>query len=199
MRKLKNFLLTCKYQVKMVSFEELKKIIKSGTKEEKIRVLESVTDTNNPKILDIVISELDDKDIEVRGEAFSALLLNQNDISDILIINLKNQSKNIRGYSALVLANRDDKKAIPAIAELTSDESAMVRSCAVGALGYLKATQALRAIRKCLDDSNLEVKKSAIKSAIDIGDKDLLGRLDELSKEDDPEIEKLVLLAKNNL
>jgi hypothetical protein len=43
------------------------------------------------------------------------------------------------------------------------------------------------------------VKKSAIKSAIDIGDKNLLEKLDDLSKENDPEIEKLLALAKNNL
>lgn len=75
----------------------------------------------------------------------------------------------------------------------------MVRSCAVGALGHMKANQACLAIRRCLDDSNLEVKKSAIKSAIDIGDRNLLEKLDELSKENDPEIEKLLVLAKNNL
>jgi HEAT repeat protein len=183
----------------MASLEELKKIIESGSKEEKIGFLELETDTKDPKILGLIISELDDKDIEVRGEAFSALMLNEHDISDILIEGLKNQSKNIRGYSALVLANRNDKKAISRIVELTGDESAMVRSCAVGALGHLKASQALHAIRKCLDDSNLEVKKSAIKSAIDIGDRDLLDRLDEISKENDPEIKKLVVLARNNL
>jgi HEAT repeat protein len=183
----------------MASFEELKKIIESGSKEEKISSLESETDVKDPKILGLIISELDDKDIEVRGEAFSTLMLNENDISDILIEGLKNQNKNIRGYSALILANRNDRKAIAKIVELTSDESAMVRSCAVGALGHMKANQACLAIRKCLNDSNLEVKKSAIKSAIDIGDKNLLEKLGELSKENDPEIEKLLVLAKNNL
>jgi HEAT repeat protein len=183
----------------MTSFWELKKIVESGSKEEKIRALETETDAKDHKMLNLIISELDDIDIEVRGEAFSALLLNENDISDFLIDGLKNQSKNIRGYLALVLANRNDKRAIARIIELTSDESSMVRSCAVGALGYLKATQALAAIRRCLNDSNVEVKKSAIKSAIDIGDRNLLEKLDELSKEADPEIAKLVVFARNNL
>ena len=110
-------------------------------------------------------------------------MLNINDVSDILIESLKDPSKNVRGYSALVLANRNDKNAIPNISQLTDDESAMVRSCAVGALGYLKANEACLAIRKCLDDSNIEVIKSAIKSAIDIGDKNLLTKIEELSKE----------------
>jgi HEAT repeat protein len=183
----------------MVAFEELKKIIELGSKEEKIRTIESLSNSNDLRTLTLLAAALDDKDIEVRGEAFSSLVLNENDISEILIEALKSPSKNIRGYSTLVLANRDDKKAIPYITQLTDDESAMVRSCAVGALGFLRAVQALDAIRKCIEDPNVEVKKSAIKSAIDIGDKDLLSKLDRLAKEDDPEIEKLVLLAKNNL
>ncbi len=183
----------------MTSFEELKKVIETDSKEEKIRILESATDAKDPNLVGLIISELDDRDIEVRGEAFSTLLLNENDISDILIENLKNPSKNIRGYSALVLANRNDKKAISKIIELTNDESAMVRSCAIGALGHLKASQALPVIQRCLDDTNLEVKKSAIKSAIDIGDRSILDKLDNLSKENDPEIDKLIVLARNNL
>lgn len=183
----------------MYSLEQIKKIVQTGPSEEKIMVLESLTDTSNPEIIDTIIQELDDADIEVRGEAFSSLLLNDNDISEILLQNLKNQSKNIRGYCALVLANRNEKNAIPKITLLTSDESAMVRSCAVGALGHLKADESCEAIRRCLDDPNVEVKKSAIKSAIDIKDKSLLSRLDILSMENDPEISRLLVLARNNL
>jgi HEAT repeat protein len=183
----------------MTSLEEIKKIVESGSKEEKIKMLESLSNSSDPRIIEFIISELDDVDIEVRGEAFSAILLNENDLSDILIQNLSNQSKNIRGYSALALANRNDKNAIPKIVELTADQSAMVRSCAVGALGHMKANEAQSAIQRCLDDSNVEVKKSAIKSAIDIKDRNLLDKLDELSKENDPEIEKLLILAKNSL
>jgi hypothetical protein len=65
-------------------------------------MLESSVDASEPKILEMIIQELDDPDIEIRGEAFSSLLLNENEISDIVLQNLKNQSKNIRGYCALV-------------------------------------------------------------------------------------------------
>lgn len=183
----------------MSTFEQIKKTMDSGSREQKIRLLESLADSDDPKIIALVISKLDDADIEVRGEAFSSLVLNDNNISGILIENLKNKSKNIRGYVSLVLANRNDKKAAPKIAQLTKDESAMVRSCAVGALGYLKASKARTAIRKCLDDPNIEVRKSAIKSAIDIRDMDLLAKLGELSKANDPEINSLIILARNNL
>lgn len=177
----------------------MKKIVESGSKEQKIKMLESLSDTDDAKTVSLIVSELDDVDIEVRGEAFSTLVLNQNDISGILIESLKDPRKNIRGFSALVLANRNNRNAIQRISQLIEDESAMVRSCAVGALGYLKANEACLAIRKCLDDSNIDVKKSAIKSAIDIGDKNLLTRIEELSKEDDPEINNLIILAKNKL
>ncbi|MBI5698118.1 MAG: HEAT repeat domain-containing protein [Thaumarchaeota archaeon] len=183
----------------MYTSEQVKKIVRSGSHEEKIKMLESSVNVSDPKILEMIIQELDDSDIEVRGEAFSSLLLNENKISDIVLQNLKNQSKNIRGYCALVLANRNEKRAIPDIIRLTEDESAMVRSCAVGSLGHLRANEASFAIQKCLDDSNIEVKKSAIKSAIDIRDRSLLSKLDALSKENDPEINNLVILARNNL
>ncbi|MEM3170492.1 MAG: HEAT repeat domain-containing protein [Candidatus Nitrosotenuis sp.] len=180
-------------------FEQLKKVMEFGLKEEKIRTIESLSNSSDPKIISLLVAALDDRDIEVRGEVFSSLVLNDNDISPILIDALKSTSKNVRGYSTLVLANRNDKNAVPHIARLTDDESAMVRSCAVGALGFLRASEALGAIRKCLDDPNIEVKKSAIKSAIDIGDKDLLSKLGKLVQVDDPEIKSLLVLAKKNL
>jgi HEAT repeat protein len=183
----------------MQSYEQIKTILQSGSKEEKILTIESLSNATEPKTLDVIISVFDDVDIELRGEAFSTLLLNDNDIFEILLANLQNQSKNIRGYCSLVLANRHEKKAIPRIIQLTDDESAMVRSCAVGALGFLRAIEAAPVIQKCLSDSNIEVKKSAIKSAIDIGDKTLLSKLDALSENGDPEISALLVLARNNL
>ena len=183
----------------MVTLEQIKNIMQYGSKEEKIKTLEGTTNLADPKVLETIIALFDDPDIELRGEAFSALLLNSNDISETLLYSLKNQSKNIRGYCTLVLANRNEKKAIPKMIQLTQDESAMVRSCAVGALGFLRADEALTAIQKCLDDANIEVKKSAIKSAIDIKDKSLLTKIDILSHQNDPEISNLLILARNNL
>ncbi|MFN3655062.1 MAG: HEAT repeat domain-containing protein [Candidatus Nitrosotenuis sp.] len=183
----------------MTAFEQLKKVMEFGSKEEKIRTIESLSDSSEPETISLLVAALDDKGIEVRGEAFSSLVLNENDISSILIDALKSTSKNVRGYSTLVLANRNDRKAVPSIVKLTDDESALVRSCAVGALGFLRADEALGAIRKCLEDPSIEVKKSAIKSAIDVGDKDLLSKLDKLSQVNDPEIKSLLVLAKNNL
>lgn len=183
----------------MTLLEQIKKTMQSGSKEEKIRIIESASYMTDPKALEIIISGLDDEDIEIRGEVFSALLLNENNISSVLLQGLKSQNKNIRGYCALVLANRNEKNAISSIVQLTEDQSAMVRSCAVGALGYLRAVEAAFAIQKCLNDSNVEVIKSAIKSSIDIKDKSLISKLDMLAKQDDPEINKLVVFARNNL
>lgn len=182
----------------MISPEQVKSIMHSDSKEEKIKILEWACKCDDPAIVNMIISALDDGDIQVRGEAFSSLVLNENDISDILIQNLNSQSKNVRGFSLLVLANRNDRKAIPKMIDSTSDESATVRSCAVGALGHLKATEAIHAIQKCMEDSNQEVRKSAIKAAIDIGDQTALEKLDEFSKED-PEIRNLLDYAKSKL
>jgi len=151
------------------SLEKIMQVLDYGSKKERIDMLESLTDVNEPQIINKIISKLDDSDIEIRGEAFSSLVLNNNKISCFLIDNLKSESKSIRGFSALILANRKDLDAIPSIVNLTKDSSSMVRSCALGALGYLKAKQAQQAIHDCLYDSNLDVKKSALKAAIDTG------------------------------
>ena len=180
----------------MTDYKKITSILKSGTKDEKIKMLESLTNSDNPEILNLIVSKLDDSDIEVRGEAFSSLVLNENKIYPTLITNLKSESKNIRGFSALVLANRQNPESISSIIPLTKDESSMVRTCALGALGYLKAQQASEAIQKCFVDSNLEVKKSALKAAIDIGKKLPSEVINELKKESDPELDKLLILAK---
>ena len=180
------------------SFEKISDVLDSGTKNEKIKILESLNKTSDPKIINKIISMLDDPEIEVRGEAFSVLVLNENDLSKFLIKNLSSQSKNVRGFSALVLANRKDSQAVSEIIKLVNDSSSLVKSCALGALGYLKAAQASKVIHNCLLDSNLEVKKSAVKATIDIGDKIPQSEINEISKEKDEELEKLLVLAKQN-
>jgi HEAT repeat protein len=180
------------------SFDEINQVLDSGSKDEKIKILESLNGTSDLRIINKIILMLDDPEIEVRGEAFSVLVLNENNISEFLINNLSSENKNVRGYSVLVLANRKDSDAISTIVNLTNDSSSMVRSCALGALGYLKAVQASKVIHNCLLDSNLEVKKSAVKAVIDIGDKIPTKEINEISKEKDEELEKLLVLAKQN-
>ena len=170
--------------------------LESGTSQEKINALESLAFTGDLEMIRKIISKLDDNDIQVRGEAFSSLILNENEISDLLIKSLSSESKYVRGYVALVLANRNDSNAIPEIIKLTNDKSSMVRSCALGALGHLKAKQAKEAIEDCLTDSNLEVKKSALQAAILIDDKISENRIKEISKEKDPELERLLVNIK---
>ena len=181
-----------------MSEKRVDEIFESGSKQEKIATLESLANIDDNNIVNKIISKLDDPDIEVRGEAFSSLVLNENNISELLIQNLSSESKNVRAFSALVLANRRDSAAISDIIKLTKDKSGMVRSCALGALGYLKANQASKEIHECFFDSNLEVKKSALKAAIDISDKISKDEIKELTKENDHEIEKLLVQARKN-
>ncbi len=96
-------------------------ILESGTSKEKIKILEVLESTDDFKIIAKIIDCLDDPDIKVRGEAFSSLVLNKNKISNLLIQSLKDSSKNIRGFGSLVLSNRNDTSAIPAIIELVND------------------------------------------------------------------------------
>ncbi|MDB4849484.1 HEAT repeat domain-containing protein [Nitrosopumilus sp.] len=178
------------------SLEDISKILESENIQEKIRILETLHETNNLKILQQIISRLNDNSIQVRGEAFNSLLLNQNDISKILIDNLNSSNKNIKSFTALVLANRNEKKAIPDIIKLVDNEHGMVRSCAIGSLGYLKADQIADIIVNAFSDSNLDVQKSALQAAIQTNIFVSEEKIKEISKNDDPQIQNLLLKLK---
>ena len=75
----------------------------------KMRVSSILTQTNDPKIIQEMIKLFDDENIKIRGEVFSTLFLNKNNILEQLIYGLKNESKNVRAYVTLVLANRNEK------------------------------------------------------------------------------------------
>jgi len=117
-------------------------ILDSGTMRDKISILESLSQSSDQEIINEIITKLDDSEIEVRGEAFSSLYLNENDISKFLIDALSSENKNIKAFSALVLANRGDVNAMPALELLAKDPSSMVESCALGALEYLRVNKA---------------------------------------------------------
>ena len=170
--------------------ENISKVLEFGTSNEKIKILETLDDIDNPEILEKVISKLDDDDIQVRGEAFSSLVLNKNKISNFLIDSLNTANKNVRGFASLVLANRNETSAIPELIKLTKDERSMVRSCA---LGYLKAQEAKDIFLEALSDSNLEVKKSALQAIIDLKIEISDEKIKEIFKEKDLEIEKMIL------
>ena len=176
--------------------ENIIKILKVGKPEKKIKTLETLHNTNELKILEQIILRLSDDSIQVRGEAFNALLLNQNQISKILIDNLNSSDKNIRGFTSLVLANRNEKSAIPEIIKLVEDKHGMVRSCAIGALGHLKAKKITNIILKLLSDSNLEVQKSALQAAIQTDIIISTDKIKEIEENADLEIKNLLLKLK---
>ena len=171
--------------------ENISKILETGNSEEKIKILETLDGTNDSDILEKIISNLDDDSIQVRGEAFSILVLNKNKISNVLIQSLNSSSKNIRAFASLVLANRNDIVTIPEIKKLVRDYHGMVRSCAIGALGHLKDHESKEIFLESILDSNLEVRKSALQAIIDLNiivPEDVKNRI---IKEKDIEIEKL--------
>ena len=175
-----------------MNLENISKVLESGSSQEKIKILETLDKTYNPIILEKIISKLDDDDIQVRGEAFSSLVLNENNISNFLIKSLSSASKNIRGFVSLVLANRNEKNAIPEMIKLAKDERSMVRSCAVGALGHLRAKEAESIVLQSLLDSNLEVRKSALQASIYLKIEVPEDMKNEINKYKDSEIEKLL-------
>jgi HEAT repeat protein len=176
--------------------ENILKILETGENQKKIEILETLHDTDNLKILQQIISRLNDDSIQVRGEAFNALILNQNKISKILIKNLNSTNKNIKGFTSLVLANRNDKDAIPEIIKIVNDKHERVRSCAIGALGYLKAENISEIILKLISDSSLEVQISALNAAIQTKISIPKQKIKEISKNDEPQLKNLLLKLK---
>lgn len=176
--------------------ENISKVLEFGNSKEKIKILETMNNEDNPNMLEKIISKLDDDDFEVRGEAFSSLLLNKNEISNFLINNLSTANKNIRSFTSLVLANRNETSAIPEIVKLVKDQSSTVRSCALGALGHLKAIEAKEVFLEALLDSNIEVKKSALHAIIELKIQLSEEKINKILKEKDPEIEKMISLMK---
>ena len=122
----------------MNEYTRINQVLDSGSNKDKINILESLSQSSDQGIINKIISKLDDSEIQVRGEAFSSLFLNKNDISQFLIDALSLENKNIKAFSALVLANRGDTNAIPTLELLAKDPSSMVRDCALGALEYLR-------------------------------------------------------------
>jgi len=178
------------------NLENISKVLESANSLEKIKILETLNNTDNPEILEKIISKLDDDSIEVRGEAFSSLILNENNISDFLVDALKNTSKNVRGYASLALANRNEMSAIPEILKLVKDERSMVRSCALGALGHLKVKEDKDVFLEALFDPNIEVKKSALHAIIDLKIEISEEMIKQILIENDLEIEKMITLIK---
>ena len=121
--------------------QKIHEILDSGTMKNKISILESLSQSSAQAIINKIITKLDDSEIEIRGEAFSSLFLNKNDISKFLISALISENNNIKAFSALVLANRGDTNAIPALELLAKDSSSMGESCALGALEYLRTNK----------------------------------------------------------
>ncbi|MDA0756070.1 MAG: HEAT repeat domain-containing protein [Crenarchaeota archaeon] len=155
-------------------------------------VVSNLTKNNDPDIIQEMMKLFDDDDIEIRGEVFSTLFLNQNDILKDLILGLKHESKNVRAYVTLVLANRNEKNAIKEIRKLTNDPSGLVRTCAYGALGHLEAKESAKELHRGVFDSNLEAVKSAAYALTRIGEKILDKEIEELHKLDELECEKIL-------
>ena len=179
-----------------VELKDVLRVLRYGDVGEKIRALESLSGADDPRAIRCIVELLDDDSIRVRGEAFSSLMLNGNDIARFLVDSLDSDSKNIRGYSTLVLANRGDAGAARHIAKLVTDGHPSVRACALGALGHLGARESGAAIRRCLADPDMEVRKSAIKAMIDIGESLQEDAVQEILQKKDPEIDRLLTQAK---
>ena len=172
--------------------EEILESLKN--KDSKKKFLATLTQTDKPEIIQEIIKIFDDGNVETRGEIFSALFLNKNNISKELIMGLNHKSKNVRAYLILVLANRKESDAIKEIKKLTNDSSGLVRTCAYGALGHLEVKEGRKEMHEGIFDSNIEAVKSAAYALSRIGEKISDKEIAKLQSFDDPDLEKILKL-----
>ena len=158
----------------------------------RLEILPKLTQTNDPEIIWEIISLFDAERIEIRGEVFSTLFLNENDILEQLLRGLKHESKNVRGYTLLVIANRNEKDATKEIIELTNDSSGLVRTCAYGALGHLKVKESSKELHQGIFDSNLEAVKSAAYALARINEKISQEEIDSMKRLERIDFEKIL-------
>ena len=170
--------------------EEISKSLKNETIRKS--TLTTLTQNNDPEIIQEIIQLFDDDDIEIRGEVFSTLFLNENDILKDLILGLNHESKNVRAYTTLVLANRNEKNAIEEIRKLTNDSSGLVRTCAYGALGHLEAKESSKELHRGIFDSNLEAVKSAAYALARIEEKMSDEEFEKIQELNEPEFDKIL-------
>ena len=157
----------------------------------RLDILPKLTQTNDPEIIWEIISLFDAEKIEIRGEVFSTLFLNENDILEQLLRGLKHESKNVRGYTLLVIANRNEKDATKEIIEMTNDSSGLVRTCAYGALGHLKVKESSKELHQGIFDSNLEAVKSAAYALARIKEKISQEEIDSMKRLERIDFEKI--------
>ena len=157
----------------------------------RLDILPKLTQTNDPEIIWEIISLFDAEKIEIRGEVFSTLFLNENDILEQLLRGLKHESKNVRGYTILVIANRNEKDATKEIIEMTNDSSGLVRTCAYGALGHLKVKESSKELHQGIFDSNLEAVKSAAYALARIKEKISQEEIDSMKRLERKDFEKI--------
>ena len=161
-------------------------------KDSKLDILMTLTQTTESEIIQEIIKLFDDENIEIRGEVFSTLFLNQNNILKQLILGLNHQSKNVRAYVVLVLANRNEKGTIEEIKKMINDSSGLVRTCAYGALGHLEVKEVVKELHEGIFDSNVEAVKSAAYALSRIGEHISQKEIEKLNEFDDPDFEKIL-------
>jgi HEAT repeat protein len=161
-------------------------------KELRLNLLPTLSQTNSSEVIQKIIRLFDDENIEIRGEVFSALFLNKNDILEELLCGLKHNSKNVRSYTMLVLANRNEKKSVHEILRLTDDSSGLVRTCAYGALGHLEIKEAAKQLHNGIFDPDFEAAKSAAYALSKIGEKISQKEIEKLKSFDDPDFKKIL-------
>jgi HEAT repeat protein len=130
----------------------------------------SLSDIDDPRVLDPLIAALSDPDSTTRQYASESLSMKHEGAAASLIAALTNKDAGIRSAAAEILAHANDPRVVEGLMQTLKDPQAEVRVSAANALRQIKDARALEPLLAAIDDPDPNVRRSVVFAIGAIGD-----------------------------
>jgi HEAT repeat protein len=148
------------------------------------QIVKKLIDKTEPEINAELIELLrqEHRNSNILNSVLKALEITKIDIVPSLIHCLQEPDEDLRIYSALLLGEKNDKRAIFPLIQALEDPNDNVRFHAIEALGRIKAKEAIEYLVKLAKSEDFFLAFSALDTLIKIGDQDIVSQLIPLLK-----------------
>ena len=134
------------------------------------KVLEAIAPLSKPYVEDLIREAYHGSSRELRASALYAMGQNCNPSwLPILLTELHSPYPGLRFEAARACAELEAEEAVPRLVELLDDSDALVRMCAIDALGGTGGSEARAALQECLDSPDESVREAAQEALQEIG------------------------------
>jgi len=151
----------------------------------------------DPRVLQALLTALQDEEAEIRAEAAYALgNLESLDAVAPLVVVLSDEDANVRSEAAWALGMIESVDAVPALAAAVGDANEDVREQVAWALGMIESAEAVDALSDMLrNDSSADVREQAAWALGMIADEAALDALLDAFTDEDTDVRKQALWA----